>query len=64
MQDFKSCLDEFEEDLEYEEIKLTFLGNMSNKDMKVLIVELVKSDMVEDLKKQLQYQIDDEVNRI
>ncbi|CDW72169.1 UNKNOWN [Stylonychia lemnae] len=62
--EFKHALEEFEEDLEYEEIKLSFLHSLNNTDMRVLIVELIKSDIVDALKKSLEFQIDDEVYRI
>ena len=61
---FKQNLDEFEEDLDYEEIKMHFLQGINDKNMHQLIVELVKQEILTELKRLLGELIEDEITKI
>eukprot|EP00347_Sterkiella_histriomuscorum_P002796 403366766 len=56
---FKHSLEEFEEDLEYEEVKLQFLYGLSDRDTHQLIVEFIKQEVKKDLQEQLDYVLEE-----
>ena len=54
-------LEELEDELEYEEIKMTAMQNLINVEMRELIVEMVKEHVIGQLKGTLQYVVDQEI---